>query len=288
MYFHQSFSKSITLSSIILSSILLWENTAKAQVGISPLIIESPAKRSQAKGTIQVINGSDETFRARVYSELFTYDSNRGFQELKSSPNDLRPYLEFSPRELEVAAGTERNIRFVVRFPPSLPDGEYRAVVFTENLKEIPLNTGQTTTAIIGRVGTVVYVRKGNVSPNLNVASANWNPQTKQIELLVKNTGKATAYPSVNWTLKQGTKTVTTGVIPPTGLIFATERNFQVNYSTTQKESVLKPGKYQFTGELVWKQQEKQKSLPFSFEVDIPLLADPPAETNTGREKVAQ
>ncbi len=44
----------------------------------------------------------------------FTYSKN-GFKELESSPNDLTPYLIFSPRELEIQPGKKRRIRVLTR-----------------------------------------------------------------------------------------------------------------------------------------------------------------------------
>ncbi|PAX45757.1 P pilus assembly protein, chaperone PapD, partial [Brunnivagina elsteri CCALA 953] len=86
----------------LLSTVILWAGTAQAQVSLSPMIIEAQSSRGQAKGIINITNNSDETFRARVYAESFTYDKEKGFQTIPSSPNDLKPYLQFSPRELVV------------------------------------------------------------------------------------------------------------------------------------------------------------------------------------------
>ena len=60
------------LSSIVFSTFLLSENTAKADITISPLVIETAAKQGQAQGTITVTNGDAKSFRARVYSLPFT------------------------------------------------------------------------------------------------------------------------------------------------------------------------------------------------------------------------
>src|SRR4028118_870105 len=133
-----SFCKSaVALTIGILSTTLLWGGKSVAQVSISPLVIEVEAKRGQAQGVINVGNSTNEPFRARVYAEPFTYSRDAGFQTLKKGEQaDLTPYLQFSPTELNVPPGVERRIRYIVRLPPSMQEGEYRAVVFTENLKE--------------------------------------------------------------------------------------------------------------------------------------------------------
>ncbi|NES23355.1 MAG: P pilus assembly protein, chaperone PapD, partial [Symploca sp. SIO3E6] len=119
------------LSGYLLSAALLWGGAAQAQMRISPLVIEVEAQRGQAQGVISVTNTSNEAFRARVYAEAFTYDRDTGFAILTSSPTDLTDYLQFSPRELTIPPGVTRRVRLISRFPPSLPEGEYRAVVFT-------------------------------------------------------------------------------------------------------------------------------------------------------------
>lgn len=97
-----------------------------------------------------------------------------------------------------------------MRFPPSLPDGEYRTMIFTENLqKGIITETDSKTnvtlqTNIIPRIGVALYVRKGDVSPNLTPNSARFDPKTNKIQLLVSNKGKASAILAGDWQLKKG------------------------------------------------------------------------------------
>lgn len=93
----------LPLASVLLSSVLL-SGIAKANISISPMVVETEAKRGQAQGRITVSNPSTEDFRARVYTSPFTYDKETGFKTLSKSPTDLAPYLQFSPRELQVGA----------------------------------------------------------------------------------------------------------------------------------------------------------------------------------------
>lgn len=258
------------LGSCVLLTTCLWGSVASSQVGISPLSIELKANRGQAQGIIDVSNNSSEPFRARVYTEPFTYSRDLGFQTLPSSPADLTPYLQFSPRELVVPPGVTRRVRLIVRFPPSIADGEYRTVIFTENLEE---NTTQDTqgnaVTIATRVGVTVYVRQGDVSPNLSVASGSWNREKQQIQVLVSNTGQASARTAINWTLKQGDTVVTRGNLAPTAIITESDRNLLLNYPAPG-EPAPSPGEYQLTGELVWHQDNNQTTVPFSVNLNIP------------------
>ncbi|MUG95076.1 hypothetical protein F7734_23005 [Scytonema sp. UIC 10036] len=258
------------LGSVLLSSFLLWGTAARADIAISPLVIETQVQRGQAQGTITVRNGDAKEFRARVYSAPFTYDAEQGYKPLKSSPQDLTPYLQFSPRELQVSGSDERRIRFVVRFPPSLPDGEYRAMLFTENLEAIMQKETNTTTgitfktAIVPQVGVAVYVRKGNISHNLSVKSARYNPQFKQVQLLVRNTGKASAILQGEWTIKKGEQEIYKGRGIDTTVIAEGERYLIVDYVKK-----LESGEYQLSGNLGWGVNRTNK-IPFNVKFSVP------------------
>jgi P pilus assembly chaperone PapD len=263
------------LSSIVFSTFLLLENTAKADITISPLVIETAAKQGQAQGNITVTNGDTKSFRARVYTEPFTYDLETGFKLLDSSPFDLTPYLQFSPRELEVPGTDNRRIRFVARFPPSLPDGEYRTMLFTENL-EATFQEEQNSskgaifrTAIVPRIGVAVYVRKGNISHNLTAVNARFDSKSQQLQLLVKNSGKASVITQGEWTIKKEDKQIYNGRGIDTTVIAEGERYLTVDYSNAAKKIQLEPGEYQLSGNLGWGVNQTNK-IPFSVKFIVP------------------
>ncbi len=264
---------SLSLSSVLLSSFLL-SGIAKANISISPMVVETEAKRGQAQGRITVSNPNSQNFRARVYTSPFTYDKETGFKTLSKSPTDLTPYLQFSPRELQVGASSKRNIRFIVRFPPSLPDGEYRTMIFTENLQrgtvtETDSKTNVTLqTNIIPRIGVALYVRKGDVSPNLIPDSARFDPKTNKIQLLVSNKGKASAILAGDWQLKKGKEVIQKGNISDTTVLAEGERYLTAK-SLNKDRSKLAPGEYQLSGELGWGVNKKER-IPFNVKLMIP------------------
>lgn len=266
----------LCIGGLALSALMLNPLASNAQVSLSPLIIEADASRGQAQAFVTVTNDSDKPFRARVYAEPFTYDRDNGFQSLKSTPTDLTPYLQFSPRELVVQPGMNRRIRLITRFPPSLATGEYRAVIFTENLNETQDDTGSKV-SVATRIGATFYVRQGNLTPNLSVDSASWNAQQQKIQVLVKNTGQASARPSVNWTLKQGSTVIKTGEIQASGVVAQGDRNLVINYPT-QGEPALKAGSYQLTGTLLWGKSmwggntQDFKQIPFNLNLMVPAM----------------
>jgi hypothetical protein len=236
-------------------------------VSVSPLVIETKVDRGQAQGIVTVTNTSKTPSRVRIYAEPFTYSRDTGFQSLKSTPTDLTPYLQFSPRELTIKPGETRRVRLIGRLAPNLPEGEYRAVVFNETLSDGKDAVGNNV-SLVARIGVTFYVRKGNISPNIAVDSASFNPEQKQIQLLVINSGKATARPNLNWTLRRGETVVKTGQVEANGVVGESDRNFLLNYPN--KDNVLTPGTYQLTGELTWGEDKDKTKLPFKVNVTIP------------------
>ncbi len=242
---------------------LLASPAAFAQMGLSPLVIETESQRGRAQGVLRVNNSGSEAIRVRVYAEPFTYERDAGFTLLENSPADLTPYLQFSPRELVIPAQSERRVRLITLFPPNLPEGEYRAVIFTEPLegtRQAGSNVG-----IVTRVGATMYVRQGDVLANLSTTSAQWNDSEQRIELLVANAGAASARPTAQWSLQQGGETVATGETITTSVIAGNDRNLYLT-----PDMVLTPGTYEITGELSWRDGATELSQPFSISFNVP------------------
>ncbi|BDI17022.1 hypothetical protein ANSO36C_28240 [Nostoc cf. commune SO-36] len=260
--------RSLAAVSAGLFALVLFPVAAKAQMSVSPLVIEAKAERGQAQGMITISNTSKTPSRIRIYAQPFTYSRDSGFQTLSSSPSDLTKYLQFSPRELTVKPGEVRRVRLISRLAPNLPDGEYRAVVFNETLNESKDAAGNNVT-LVARIGVTFYVRKGNLSPQLAIDSASFNREQKQIQLLVKNSGQATVLPSVKWTLRQGTTVVKTGQIDSNAVVANSDRNFLLNYPN-KDQPALKPGQYQLSGELFWGEDSNKSKLPFNLNITIP------------------
>ncbi|MDZ7996075.1 MAG: P pilus assembly protein, chaperone PapD [Nostoc sp. EfeVER01] len=260
--------RSLAAVSAGLFALILFPVAAKAQMSVSPLVIEAKAERGQAQGMITISNTSKTPSRIRIYAQPFTYSRDTGFQTLSSSPNDLTKYLQFSPRELTVKPGEVRRVRLISRLAPNLPDGEYRAVVFNETLSESKDAAGNNVT-LVARIGVTFYVRKGNLSPQLAIDSASFNPEQKQIQILVRNQGQATVLPSLNWTLRQGQTVIKTGQVDTNAVVANSDRNFLLNYPN-KDQPALKPGQYQLSGELFWGEDSKKTKLPFNLNITIP------------------
>lgn len=251
----------------LFSVLLIVPNPVLAQVAVTPLIVESVAQRGQAKGVITLSNPSDKVYRGRIYTKPFTY-TREGFSPVESSPSDLTPYLTFSPKEVVLQPGQSRQIRFVSRMLPSTPTGEYRAVVFVEELK--PSVTTETFSVNL-RFGVTVYVRQGETAPKLAVQTASYDSQRQQIALLVGNSGNASARPKAEWRLQQNGKVIAQGISEEYTVIANGDRDVKIS---PQGDQPLSPGNYQLTGNLVWDvnlPNIQPKSQPFNINLTVPV-----------------
>lgn len=262
------FLSAVKALSLSLTGTVLWAGAALAQVGLSPLVVELDAERGRAQGVITVTNDTDDIFRARVYMEPFTYDQEDGFQTVESSPSDLSPYLRFSPIELEVPAAESRKIRFVAQLPPSLAEGEYRGVLFTETLVET-LNEDGVSVILKTRVGSTIYVRHGDIEPNLTVNGASVDSDANRLELLVNNDGPASIRPRVSWQLSQAGTEVAIGETEPISIIAGGRRSLGLG-NLGENIPDLAPGRYQLTGELIWPDDNDWETLAFTADLTVP------------------
>lgn len=241
---------------------------AYGQLSVFPLTIQRQAQSGQAGGVINIFNNSNKPYRARVLLSPFTYN-REGLEVLKTSPNDLTPYLKFSPRELVIAPGQKRSIRFTARLLPSLPQGEYRAMFSVEELEDNSSNSDANTgnqVSIAVNIAATIYVINGDFVPKLAVEKAFYDGNKKQIRLLVNNTGKATTRAKTEWNLSQNGKIVTSGKVEETTIIAKGERYIQISYPLQGK--TLTPGNYQLSGKISWN-AKKAENLPFNVNFTV-------------------
>jgi P pilus assembly chaperone PapD len=261
----QSTVQNLFLAACILSSSLLMHSkVAFAQMMINPMVIEAETKKGQAKGTFSITNTSSTVMRARVVSEPFNY-GKAGFESIKTSPTDLTPYLNLSPREFTLQPGQTRQIRLSAQLLPSLNNQELRSVIFTDNLTEnddTNNNTdAKTQTSIVPRIGVTVYVKNGKVEPKITIEQSAMSADGKSITLSVKNAGNGTARPSVNWKIMNNEQVIASGQGDSTTVIAGGDRDISLPITL---EKPLPAGSYQLVGELVWSQGKVQQMQPFS------------------------
>lgn len=235
-------------------------------ITVSPMVTITQLKSAQARASFSVTNNSQISIRTRIYAQDFDYDKEKGYIKIANHPNSANPYLQFSPRELVIAPGVTREVRVNITIPPSKPDGEYRVAVFTEDLTErkIADPSNKYITIVRPQIGSVFFISKGIISPQLSAVSTGWNPTTNKPQLVLKNQGQASAYPEINWQLKQGNTEIIRHSIYGVVLQSGRERTVDLKIAP---ETKLAPGNYTLIGEI---DNKDGKNVPFSLSVIIP------------------
>ena len=234
----------------------------RAQIGMSPLFLEEQAVRGKAQGVITLLNATSQPIRVRLYSESFTY-GREGFVSLEDDPMDLSAYLQFSPREVVIPAESEQRVRLLSLLPPSLPDGEYRATIFAEELAES--TDIENAAALSVRIGSTVYVHQGDLSPMLSGLGAQLTPDKSALELLVGNQGMATARAEVNWQIDRSGTEIAQGKTNPYTVIAGGDRAVLLDLPKS-----LPTGSYRLRGSFNWTTQGVISTESFELPVVIP------------------
>lgn len=237
------------------------------QFTVSPLVTIVEAKNGQARATISVINQAKDPLRMRVYTESFTYDKQKGFTFTAKDERSAAPYLQVSPREIEIPPGVTRNIRVAVSLPPSLPNQEYRVAVFLEDLKEksIKPNASNNVLLIKARVASVFFFSKGNNTANIQARTTIWNAESKKISVLLENKGSKTAYPDIDWKIDRNGKEIATDSIR--GVIIQSQNSREVEVNFSDKLPKLTSGEYNLSGVI---RVQDQKPAPFNLKIIVP------------------
>jgi P pilus assembly chaperone PapD len=235
------------------------------QFTVSPMVTISEAKSGQAKGSIYVTNKGKEPLRVRVYAENFTYDPKKGFVSISNHDRSAVPYLQFSPRELQIPPGVTRNVRVVTLLPPSLPSNEYRAVVFIEDLKEREVKSNNQNAVVIkARVASVFYISKGTSGAEVQSTTAVWDNSAKKLSILLVNKGKRTAFPDVNWRIEKDGKEIAKDQTK--GILVQSENEREIALQIKGKPVSLGAGNYSLVGDIV----STGQNTPFNIKVMIP------------------
>jgi P pilus assembly chaperone PapD len=223
--------------------------TQSYAIGVKPMIIQLDATQQGASGSFVVINNEDKELEVNVSPSAFTYEE-QGFKPLPSSPDDLSSYLVFSPKSLILKPKENRQVRFNARFLPSTAAGEYKTMLFAT--QAIPVNAeNKQQTQIIPRMGVAVYVRLGDVKPDLTVKGALY--KDKKVFLVLNNAGKASVFPRAEWTLEGAGKTMSNKglntAFDPISVVAGGKRNMEFRFDGLNQ---LPMGNYKLSGTLFW------------------------------------
>jgi P pilus assembly chaperone PapD len=236
------------------------------QFSVAPMVTITGGQGNSSKGSINVANKGREPLRVRMYAESFTYDAKKGFVFVQADERSAVPYLQFSPREMEIPPGVTRNVRVAVTLPANLPDREYRAAIFVEDLKEQSVGTSSgSTVAIKARVASVFFFSKGSTDADVQVSAAVWDASSQRVNLVMSNKGTRTAYPEVIWKLEKNGKEVAKNTIR--GIIVQSQNSREFALKNEGNPMALSSGQYNLSGSIA---VAGKRTVPFNIPVIVP------------------
>jgi hypothetical protein len=248
---------------MVSANIVLAELSQDSNFYVSPMVNILDLRNGQGKGLINVTNKGRNPLRLRIYAENFTYERSQGYISIDNHPQSAINYLQFAPRELVVPPGITRNVRVAMTLPSSLPNGEYRASIFIEDLKEQDITADSQQISLKTRVASLFYFNKGEAKSEVSMDTATWRPTSKDLMIVIKNKGKKTSFPNIYWRLEKDGKVATKNQILGIILQSQNEREFPI----AMESAKLTSGNYNFIGEI---KGSDPKPIPFNIKVAIP------------------
>lgn len=157
--------------------------TAAERVDIVPrrLILE-PRERA---GEFTLLNRGDTTGTFRIEIISFRQNEYGVYEELKQPLNDAfdpEKVLRLSPRQFTLAPEARQKIRFSIRKPENLPEGEYRFHIRATRMSEYgppaPVNDKASSVGMAMNIGVAipVIIRHGQVQAGATLSDLAYNP----------------------------------------------------------------------------------------------------------------
>jgi P pilus assembly chaperone PapD len=157
--------------------------TATERVDIVPQrVILQPRERA---GEFTLLNRGNTTGTFRIEVLSFKQDQYGVYEELKQPLNpafDPEKILRLSPRQFTLEPEARQKIRFSIRKPENLPEGEYRFHIRATRMSEYgppaPVNDKASSVGMAMNIGVAipVIIRHGQVQAGATLSDLAYNP----------------------------------------------------------------------------------------------------------------
>lgn len=266
---------------------------ARAQIALSPPIVEVDLSGRSATESVRLINMGKRDVEVSVRVEPFDLDEANKYRSLPSTEDSLDRWMVVQPGRFVVPAGQSRAVRFSIR-PKSRPAlGEHRAMLFFE---EVERESGPATTLkALFRVGAAIYAHVGEVRRVGRVVSTSCSRDGGLLE--IASEGSANARMTGRWGLWSasafpgiGTTTYSTAAAsaaegarptPPAGLLFEGSLPTVPVLPGTRRNVLVPLPKEAPEGDLVLHLLGTLGGTPLDLAVPCRLPAAPPAPEST-------
>lgn len=150
-------------SAALLLAALLGTQAARAQVAVSPQMLDLDVAEAASTNAFRIYNETSETKRVRVSLSSWDKDERNEVRELPPAAPGLEHWTVVSPLEFDLPPGRSQAVRFSLRPPVALAPGEHRLMLWFNEETPIAAPQSTTTLAVRFRIGAAIYVHSGAV-----------------------------------------------------------------------------------------------------------------------------
>lgn len=194
------FNKTASCLVLSLINLLAWgiPSANALDIGVTPPRFELDInnKKSNRSNSIQITNLSDKAVEMRAYVRNWTIDENNEVQDAASTEESLDRWIVFTPSRFTVPPRGTQTVRFALRPKQKPAAGEYRAVIYLEEVSSEKPNSEVIDT--VGRIGVAVYAFTADVKRIGNVNSVTVDTKSNTIKAIFDVSNKGNAHLRIN------------------------------------------------------------------------------------------
>lgn len=144
----------------LLMLLLLFSVQTMAQIGISPRILDIDAADAQSTHSFRLFNFSKKDYKVTVSLSNWTMNENNVATVIPATPRSMDQWTIVNPLRFSIAAGSTQTIRLAFQPPVDLSAGEYRTMVYFEQVLEDPEPDTKQLRSLF-KLGAAVYLHVG-------------------------------------------------------------------------------------------------------------------------------
>lgn len=190
------FQKSVSCFALSLIGLLTlgMPGASAIDVGVSPPRVELDLNsKSTRSNSITITNLSDKPAEMRAYVRNWTIDENNQLRDIASDEKSLDQWIIFTPSRFTIPPGKTQTLRFAVRPKVKPAPGEYRAVIYLEEVASDNQENFNGSINTVGRIGVVIYAHEGEIKRAGTVNSVTVDTKSNLVKAVfdVSNQGNA-------------------------------------------------------------------------------------------------
>ena len=222
------------LAGLVLASLIAFSATAAAELSLNPRRAVFNEGDRSASLTLMNRGTGQETYR--LYWVYRRMDESLGLRAVQNADQVGTPsaesFIRYSPRQVTLEAGQTQTVRLLLRRPPNLAMGEYRAHLMFEREPDV-FTSGDASRDGLSISLNVAYgltipviVRSGQIDHQVTLESAELNRDGERttLRLQVSRRGESSVFGRLRVTHQQGEVETTLAHVPNFAIYSETAR----------------------------------------------------------------